>query len=166
MKLEAEVAGRTHQVDVTGSEGRLQVVFDGRPLAVDARAMEGFFNSILVDGSAYEVTVGPESDGWRVQAGIEAYHVSFLDPLRPTRSAPGAAGAGGGRKTLASLMPGKVVRVNVKDGDDVAEGQALLVVEAMKMENEVQSPRAGRVLEVKVAPGETVETGSPLIVIG
>ncbi len=64
------------------------------------------------------------------------------------------------------MMPGKVVRVLVKTGDTVSEGQDVLVVEAMKMENAVSSPAAGRVLELKVEPGDTVETGAHLATIG
>ncbi|MGC4117363.1 MAG: hypothetical protein QM765_22945 [Myxococcales bacterium] len=63
-------------------------------------------------------------------------------------------------------MPGKVVRVLVKPGEDVAEGQGVVVVEAMKMENELPAPRTGRVEEVAVSPGQTVERGTPLVVVG
>ena len=171
MRLEAEVDGKTHIVQIDGNMAKPALTLDGRPLKIDARAMEGFFLSLLVGGKAYEVTVEPERDGWRVQVGIEAHRVTFIDPLRPTRSTDdgsGHAGAGkrGGPSKLTSMMPGKVVRILVKAGDSVTEGQDVLVVEAMKMENAVPSPAAGRVLELKVAPGDTVETGAHLATIG
>ncbi len=131
--------------------------------------MDGFFLSLLIDGKAYEVTVEPDADDWRVQVGIEAMKVRFLDPLRQAEAdaGPGAGGRrAGGRETVVSLMPGKVVRVLVKEGDEVQEGQELVVVEAMKMENAVASPRAGKVLELKVQPGEAVESGGTLAIVG
>jgi biotin carboxyl carrier protein len=168
MRFEAVVDGQTHKVQIEGNAAKPTLTLDGRPLTVDARAMEGFFLSLLVGGKAHEVTVEPEADGWRVQVGIEAHRVTFVDPLRPTRTAE--SGAAGDRKSgsskLVSMMPGKVVRVLVKAGDTVTEGQDVVVVEAMKMENAVASPAAGRVLELKVAPGDTVETGAHLATIG
>jgi biotin carboxyl carrier protein len=171
MRLQAEIDGKMHDVQIEGNVSKPSLTLDGRPLTIDARAMEGFFLSLLVGGKAYEVTVEPETDGWRVQVGIEAHRVTFIDPLRPARSADGAAGQAGagkrgGASRLTSMMPGKVVRVLVKTGDTVSEGQDVLVVEAMKMENAVSSPAAGRVLELKVEPGDTVETGAHLATIG
>jgi biotin carboxyl carrier protein len=133
--------------------------------------MEGFFTSLLVGGKAYEVTVEPDGVAWRVQIGIEAHRVAFRDPLGPRidgGEAQGRLGEGAGPavQTAVSLMPGKVVRILVAAGDTVAEGQGLIVIEAMKMENEVPSPAAGRVLEIKVAVQEPVEAGAPLVVIG
>ena len=167
MKLEAEVDGEPHLVQIEEDGGRPAVKLDGRALDVDARPMEGFFISMLVGGKAHEVTVEPDGDGWRVQVGIEAHRVSFIDPLRPTRAGgKSAAGRTEGLTQITSMMPGKVVRVLVKVGDTVAEGQDLVVVEAMKMENAITAPAAGRVLELKAASGDAVETGALLAVIG
>jgi acetyl/propionyl-CoA carboxylase alpha subunit len=172
LKLAARVEGIDHAIDVERRGAAYAVMLDGRSITVDARAMEGFFTSILINGKAYEVTVEPESDSWRVQIGIDVHRVRFLDPLRPAGDKEGAAAgdghgrSSGSRQRVAALMPGKIVRVLVKQGDEVKEGQGLLVVEAMKMENEVAAPSAGRVLELKVSPGEPVEAGATLAVIG
>jgi len=170
MRLEAEIDGRRYQVGVTEGDDGLAITLDGRPLSVDARTLDGFFTSILAGGKAYETTVEPDGEGaFRVQVGIEAHRVLFLDPLRPERAGRGDGDAsrdGGVSGPVLSLMPGKVVRVLVRAGDAVVAGQDLVVVEAMKMENAVQAPAPGRVQELFVAPGDAVEAGAPLILIG
>jgi biotin carboxyl carrier protein len=166
MKLQAEIDGRGYEVDITDGPEGIAVTLEGKAMSVDARALDGFFSSLLIGGKAYETTVEPDGDGaWRVQVGIEAHRVVFIDPLRSEKGARGEGAERGAGGPIASLMPGKVVRVMVKAGDEVAEGQDLLVVEAMKMENAVQAPSAGRIGEVLVAPGETVEAGAPLVVM-
>ena len=88
--------------------------------------------------------------------------VSLSDPSRRARElSPSAEGAA----SVVTLMPGKVVRVLVRDGDKVDVGQGVLVVEAMKMENELTAPRAGRVSALSVEPGQSVEGGAVLAVI-
>lgn len=90
--------------------------------------------------------------------------VTIQDPKR-LRHGVGAEGQAGGRATLTSPMPGKVVRLLTTVGEEVAEGQGLVVVEAMKMQNEVQAPRAGKVTEIKVTEGQTVNAGEILAVV-
>ena len=96
-------------------------------------------------------------NGIRIPVGIN-------DPKRLSHST-GAGGHAGGRAVLTSPMPGKVVRVLCSAGNDVAEGQGLLVVEAMKMQNEVQAPKAGKVAEINVSEGQTVNAGETLVVV-
>jgi len=166
MKLEAEIDGRLYKVAVADGPAGITVSLDDRSVNVDARALEGFFTSILIGGKAYETTVEPDGDAaWRVQVGIDAHRVVFLDPLGSSGTRAGAGEHAGAVGPIVSLMPGKVVRVFVKAGDEVTEGQDLLVVEAMKMENAVQAPKAGRVQELLVAPGDAVEAGALLAII-
>jgi biotin carboxyl carrier protein len=92
-----------------------------------------------------------------------AFAVEVFDPreMRARKS----AGAGEGRQNIIAMMPGKVVRVLAAPGDAVGAGQGLIVVEAMKMQNEMKSPKAGRVVEVKTQPDATVAAGEVLMVI-
>ena len=90
--------------------------------------------------------------------------VTLQDPKR-LRHGAGAEGQAGGRATLTSPMPGKVVRLLAAVGDEVAEGQGVLVVEAMKMQNEVQAPKAGKVAAISVSEGQTVNAGESLAII-
>ena len=87
--------------------------------------------------------------------------LEIVDPLALKRKASeDETGAGG---VLKAMMPGRVVRLFVKNGDTVRRGQSLLILEAMKMENEIQSPIDGTIKEVFVSPGDTVDSGAPLV---
>jgi 3-methylcrotonyl-CoA carboxylase alpha subunit len=133
----------------------------------------GPFRAITVGGRAVEACAwrtshagqSGEPDAWDVLIGGRVYPVLLTDPLRPGDTG-GRAAAGAGPAAIRAVMPGKVVTVLAGEGTEVLAGQGLVVVEAMKMENEITAPRAGRVAEVKVRPGEVVEAGAILIVLG
>ncbi len=115
---------------------------------------------VTLDGRSYRVALGPNGE---VAVNGRVLDVEVFDP-RDLRA--GAAGSGrGGRQEIAAPMPGKVVRVLVAAGDDVEEGQGLVVVEAMKMQNEMKSPKAGKVAEVRTRAEATVSAGEVLVVI-
>jgi biotin carboxyl carrier protein len=116
--------------------------------------------SVLIDGRSY--TVALLGDG-EISVNGRAFRVQAFDP----RSLRGrkAAGLTEGRQTVAAPMPGRVIRVLVEAGQEVEAGQGLIVVEAMKMQNEMKSPQAGRVVEVKAVAGATVSAGDVLVVI-
>jgi biotin carboxyl carrier protein len=116
--------------------------------------------SVLIEGRSYTATL---LTGGEVSVNGRVFRVEVFDP-RSMRGRRGAAG-GEGRQTIAAPMPGRVIRVLVEPGQDVAAGQGLIVVEAMKMQNEMKSPKAGRVVEVKTAAGATVSAGDILAVV-
>jgi biotin carboxyl carrier protein len=151
-----------HEIVVARLDGSYIVTLDGVEHIVDARKLEADFYSILYDGKSYEVSVESAGPKYVVRHGAEEQVVELAD----------ASGGGreelrkrGGDETIDSVMPGKVVRVLVSPGDTVRSGQGLVVVEAMKMENEISAPRAGRVKSVEVNPGQNVETGARLVVL-
>ena len=160
MKLEAIVNGHAARLTIEGRrfvyerEGAdpIEAEFDATPLESGAY-------SVLIDGRSYEVI--PAANEIRVNG--RRISVEVFDP-RAMRARKGS-GAGGGRQNIAAPMPGKVIRLLVTPGDSVEEGQGLVVVEAMKMQNEMKSPKAGRVAEVKTKPDATVAAGEVLIVI-
>src|SRR5258706_10645456 len=102
-------------------------------------------------------------DGMRLEADGSHFSAEVLDPRNTTRRSRAALGTG--RQNIKSLMPGKVVRVLVREGDVVEPGIGLVVVEAMKMQNEMKASRAGRVVEVRVRDGDTVVAGEALVVL-
>ena len=117
-------------------------------------------HSILVEGRSY--TVMPMPGGGVAVNGV-VFPVEVIDP-REYRGR-GKSGLTEGRQQIAAPMPGRVVNVLVESGAAVEAGQGLIVVEAMKMQNEMKSPKAGRVAEVRVKPGAAVAAGEVLIVI-
>ena len=162
VKFCARTGGRLLEVSVVRRDGRYVVEIDGQRHVVDAYELEGNFYSILNDGRSYEVSVQTERDGYRVRHGAAEQLVSLSDPGRRARE---AGRLEDGPEEIVSLMPGKVVRVLVAEGDSVAAGQGLLVIEAMKMENEIVATRGGRVSSLRVEAGQVVQGGAVLAVI-
>lgn len=153
------------EVNVNGREGHLRLEarefeYNGvvRNFSVEASG-PGIF-SVLMDGHSYQATLLAPGT---IQVESRIYSVEVFDP-RELR-ARAAAGLSHGRQSIAAPMPGKVVRVLAAQGDRVEAGQGLIVVEAMKMQNEMKSPKTGIVAEVKTSDGATVAAGEILIVI-
>ena len=120
--------------------------------------------SLLVAGESHETAVVRVADGvYSVNWRGDSYAVELVDPL--THLAEVSRGEAGkqGRKIVKAYMPGRVVEVRVAVGDPVEAGQPMVVLEAMKMQNEIQAERAGRVVRVFVTAGEAVEGGDPLV---
>jgi biotin carboxyl carrier protein len=163
MTFHARVGGRSVRVEVRGAKGRYTVVLDGSPIAVDVVATSRPFASLLVDGESHEVGIERRPEGYVVHLPGDAVTVAIAEAGRGV--SPAAPRAHGPAR-LTAPMPGRVLRVLEAPGADVAAGQGLVVVEAMKMENEVRSPRAGRLQEVAVREGQTVEAGALLAVVG
>ncbi len=159
MKFAAKAGEAVHEIVVTRLDGEYIVTLNGVEHAVDARKLEADFYSILYEGKSYEVSVESAGSTYKVRHGAEEQVVELADASRGGRE---ELHKKGGVEDVRSIMPGKVVRVLVSPGDEVQAGQGVVVVEAMKMENEIGSPRAGRVKSVDVTPGQSVEAGARL----
>jgi biotin carboxyl carrier protein len=156
MKVDVIVNGQERALDLEPSR------FDYNGLVRDYTiepSGPGVF-SILIEGRSYQATILAPGT---IQVNNRIFSVELFDP-RELR-ARSAAGASHGRQNIAAPMPGKVVRVLVAVGDTVEAGQGLIVVEAMKMQNEMKSPKTGIVVAIKATPGATVAAGEILIVI-
>lgn len=163
MRLEATLGGRSHEVVAERREGSYVVAVDGVERVLDVRKLEGDFYSILAGGRSYEVSVERTREGYEVRHGAASRLVRLSDPSRRAREQ--LVSRGGGPERVVASMPGKVVRVLVWAGDRVAAGQGLVVIEAMKMQNEIAAPRAGTVTSIHVEAGLPVEAGALLAVI-
>ncbi len=161
MKYEVQCNSEARSVELTIAEGRLRATIDGRVSEADAVEVEPDIYSILIYGNAFEVRVEPELSGARVHVGVSEYLLNIRDPRQWQRDR-GTALEADGRQELIAPMPGKIVRVLVKSGDTVESGQGVLVVEAMKMQNEIRSPKSGIVERIVVVEGQTVNAGEVL----
>ncbi len=147
---------------------KLEILIDGRQRSVDTedlaradiREVEPGVYSVLIEDRSYEVKLEPGEDCYHAAVNGRRYRIQVRDPRSLGRS-HGRVRAEG-RQKVASPMPGKVVRVLVEEGGEVAAGQGLLVVEAMKMQNEIRSPKAGRVVAVRITEGAAVSGGETL----
>jgi biotin carboxyl carrier protein len=157
----------------------LTIVVDGKPLplrlerdgkqwwandrTVSALEVEPGIYSVLLGKRSFEARIERTEQAWAVTIGRRRFVIAVADPRRLSRKGRGLHGEG--RQRIASPMPGKVVRVLVAQGDLVAAGQGVVVVEAMKMQNELKAPRAGRVVTISAEESATVAAGEVLIVI-
>jgi biotin carboxyl carrier protein len=159
-----QVGERRFAVEVEeGRAGDLRVRVDGELVAVDARLSAAGAGSILVGAVSHDVAVAGDGAELHVTVDGEAFPVVVEAPGRRTRSGSLPAGTAGQR--LRAPMPGKVVAVLVEVGQRVEPGAGLVVLEAMKMENEFRATAAGAVVEVPVTPGQAVNAGDLLVVI-
>jgi biotin carboxyl carrier protein len=181
MIFEVETGGRTRSVAVerTDRAGRFRITIDGEPCVVDAVQTGEFGLSVLEtvlcgDGERPEkdtvarsrelqIVQGTAPDEVLVTLGGRLAVVTVNGRRRHRAADRGAHGHG--EISITAPMPGRVVRVLVSDGEEVRARQGIVVVEAMKMENELRAPRDGRVKEINVSPGTPVEAGRVLAVI-
>ena len=124
---------------------------------------------VTLNGRTYEVEV--EAGKAMCVAEYEAYApaaapVAAAPAAAPAAAAPAAPAVTGAGEAVNAPMPGNILKVNVQNGQAVKAGEVLVVLEAMKMENEIMAPKAGTVTQVLVSKGSTVDTGAPLVVIG
>jgi len=167
MRYHAVVGGEEHVIDITSrGGGKYRVAIGERILEVDAVHLQGFAVSILADARSARCDIEPGKDGrLSVLVGENVFPMELLDERRLRLRQAGGKFSLEGPQRIDAPMPGKVVRVLVKAGDEVGEGQGLIVVEAMKMENELKSPKAGKVTEMHAVEGAAVESGAKLAVV-
>jgi len=159
MTYETTVDGRTRVVVVEAAgPGRFVVRVDGEVHQVDLLKPSPEAFQMLIDGASWEAGCVLAEGGFLVDVRGVSTQVDVVDPRRrPLRLAGAAAGG-----TIGTQMPGRVVRILAPVGTTVKKGQPVLVVEAMKMENELKSPVDGTVVELMVAEGQTIEAGTKL----
>jgi len=167
MRYHAVLGGEEHLIDITSrGGGKYRIAIGSRELEVDAVHLQGHAVSLLAGTRSARCDIEPGKDGkLSVLVGENVFPLELLDERRlRLRQAVGKFSLEGPQR-IDAPMPGKIVRVMVKLGDEVAEGQGLVVVEAMKMENELKSPKAGKLTELHAVEGATVESGARLAVV-
>ena len=164
MKFEAEIGGETIPIEVTGQDGRYRVAAGDAVWEVDARQPADGIWSLLIDGASHVVDVSDRDGVSIVEVDGESYHIRVEEETRYIIRTRGGKGVDAGQ-VLKAPMPGKVVLIEVEVGQAVEPGDGLIVLEAMKMENEFRATVAGTVREVRVQVGQAVNLGDTLVVI-
>jgi len=165
MKYVATVGEESREVEVTPTNGRYRVRVGEAVWDVDARLTAAGIHSLLIAGVSYVADVVDRDGVCVVEVGGERYEITVEEHTRHIIRTRAGAGAGAASRTLTAPLPGKISRVAVRPGDTVNAGDILLVIEAMKMENEFRAGVAGTVGEVRVSAGTAVNAGDVLIVM-
>src|SRR3954453_18337788 len=164
MTYEVTVDGKQYKLELDRAEGRWRCVLDGREILIDAVLARPDVLSILIGSKAYEIKRERTATDMHLWVGPARYAAELRDP-RSLRSRKAGAGADKGPKKLIAPMPGKVVRVILRETAEVEAGQGVLVVEAMKMQNEIKSPKKGIVQNIVAAEGTNVNAGDVLAIV-
>jgi biotin carboxyl carrier protein len=174
-----EVGGKRRRVELPSgvSTGLMECVVDGRPVSVNVCVLEPGVMSLVITSGGEQGGAQRGEQGWEqvrqyravldgdgVVVSGRRYGFAVEDP-RSLRGRRGAGAGTEGPRPVKAPMPGRVVRLLVKAGDEVEEGQGVVVIEAMKMQNELRSPKAGRVVRVGATVGDTVASGDVLVVV-
>jgi len=164
MVYEITVDGKPHRLDLDKAEGGWECRLDGREIKVDAVVTRRDVLSMLIDGHSYEVKRERTPTDLHMWVGSTRYGVELRDP-RSLQARRNAAGDEKGPKKLVAPMPGRIVRVLVEERSEVEAGQGIVVVEAMKMQNEIKSPKKGIVQKLSAASGAAVNAGDVLAIV-
>ena len=166
MKYVATIAGHPTVVDVTGGpDGHYRLTIGEEVWEVDARLTGQGFCSLLVGGVSHVAAVIDRDGTCGVDVGGEAYEILVEEQTRWIIRTRGGIAGGGQGQTLTAPLPGKITHVAVRPGDQVRAGDTLVVIEAMKMENEFKASTAGTVTDIRVQPGQAVNPGDVLVVV-
>lgn len=166
MNLIAETAGKKHAVEIVSDGKRLCATVDERTYELEVTEPETDVFLLKKDGAIFESSVSSQANTAEslVRIGNEVHEVTIIDPKR-LRGAKGDDASASGKVEIKTAMPGKVVRILVSEGDAVQKGDGVIVVEAMKMQNEMKSPKDGTITVIRPAEGDTVSAGDVLVVI-
>jgi acetyl/propionyl-CoA carboxylase alpha subunit len=164
MIYDISIDGKIHRVEVVRSNGGWICKLDDKEIPVSVIAAGSGVLSLLSDGKSYEVKRESGPTGGHVWVGSNRYAIEVRDP-RSLRNRRGAGDADDGPRKLLAPMPGKVVRVLVEEHAAVEAGQGVVVVEAMKMQNEIKSPKKGIIHKLTAAVGASVNAGDVLAIV-
>ena len=160
----AEIEGNEYRIEIL-SESR--VVINGTAHEIDYKTLKQHAScSLLFDGRSFEPNTYQENGGWEILLQGRRFRVSVEDEReRRLRMAAGQSSTQKGKFTLQAPMPGLVIDIQVKVGDEVKEGQVLLILESMKMQNELKAPRDGKIARIQAKVNDNVERKQPLLIL-
>ena len=169
MKRTLTIGDETHELEIHRHHGKVVMVWDGEDIPLDLVKVEPTSYSIIMDGHSVGVnidrirTTDPDLHGFRASMYDGAYDFTLQDPHKTLLASAMARAKQAGDGLMKALMPGKVVKLFVEEGETVEEGQPVLILEAMKMQNEYVAPMNAKVVRVHVEEGVTLEINSPML---
>jgi acetyl/propionyl-CoA carboxylase alpha subunit len=163
MTYDIAIDGNNHRLELNRAESRWSCRLDGREVEVDAVLARPDVLSLRIGNQAYEVKCERVAGSLYLWVGSARFAAEVRDPRSLRRRVPGVDDHG--PKKLTAPMPGKIVRLLVGQGDEVAAGSGVLVVEAMKMQNEIKSPKKGTIRKILVSEGAAVNAGDVLAIV-
>ena len=164
MVYEVIVDGKSHRLELEKAAAGWECRLNGQPVNIDPVITRRDVLSLLVDGYAYEIKREQTATDLHMWVGSSRFAVELRDP-RSLRSRQKAAGDEKGPRKIFAPMPGRIVRLLVAENSEVAAGQGIVVVEAMKMQNEIKSPKKGIVKKISATPGAAVKPGDVLAIV-
>ena len=164
MIYQVALDGVQHRVEISQREGALTVTVDGREVRPDVANPEPDVLSVVLGGKSYEIKRQSTPAGTRIIIGDAVFDVQVSDP-RSFRQRKRRGASEEGPQKITSPMPGKVVRVLAPEGREVEAGQGVIVIEAMKMQNELKSPKKGKVQKIVAKEGAAVNAGDVLAIV-
>jgi biotin carboxyl carrier protein len=165
MELVVKHKEREAEVHLERLDQGYRIRVDGEEYEVDLQAVSGDVLSLIIAGRQYVVSVARQGGGrYRVSGGAEVDEIELMDPL--AFLAAKSHGGGSASPEVKAYMPGRVVTILVKEGEEVTSGQGLVILEAMKMENEILAERDGTVQKILVEAGQAVDGGDVLFELG
>ncbi len=162
MELEFRIEEKVHKLHLEFKDGQYRVNLGDEEYAVDSSLISENCLSLLVDGKAFTVYFAEANGKKYFSIGGEQFCIEEAQSEASTASGADVT-AVEEEPVAASPMPGKIVKILVREGDEVEQGQGLVIVEAMKMENEIKSPVKGKVEKVNFKPGDLVDAAQPII---
>ena len=166
MRYVASLEGAEHEIEVEElAADSFAIRFGSQRFEADLRKVGPVSFSVIINNRSYDFDVVRDGEETVVASRSGSTRLTVVDSARRGARATGKRREKAGRAEIKAAMPGRIVNVLVAVGDEVKANQGIVVIEAMKMENEVKSPKAGKVVEVKVVAGQTVEKGGLMIVV-
>jgi len=171
MKRTLTIGDESHELEMHRHHGKITMVWDGPEMPLDLVKVEPTSYSIIMEGHSVGVnidrmrTIDPDLHGFRASLYDGAYEFTLQDPHKTLLAAAMARAKMAGGGLMKAMMPGKVLKLFVHEGEIVEEGQPILILEAMKMQNEYVAPMAAKVTRLHVEEGATLEINSPMVTL-
>jgi biotin carboxyl carrier protein len=165
MIFHSNMGGKNYKIEIKKQEDEYLVKIDGNSYRVDSRKIGEGELSLNIKGKVFDIMINGNSRNHDVLVGPFNYHIELMSSLTVSASSQTESSHILGKAAVTTPMPGKVIKILKGPNDPVKEGEGVIVVEAMKMENELKSPKNGKISEIRVSQGKAVESGEVLMVI-